>query len=152
MTEKRKAPAKAGNKQTSTRFKKGQSGNPKGRPEGSRNRATLAMEVLLDGEAEALTRKAVDMALEGDAQALRLCLERLLPPRKDRPVKFDLPKLETTADAIKASAAIAEAVADGDLTPTEAEIMGRLVTAFVQALEVHDHEERIKRIEEAREL
>src|SRR5215475_9848913 len=67
------------------RFRPGVSGNPAGRPKGARNKSTLAAEALLDGEAEALTRKAVEMALGGDTVALRLCLERLVPPRKDRP-------------------------------------------------------------------
>jgi hypothetical protein len=73
------------------RFRKGQSGNPSGRPRGARNKATLAVEALLDGEAEALTRKAIERALEGDTTALRLCLDRLLPPRKDRLVSFAMP-------------------------------------------------------------
>src|SRR5215213_5905663 len=91
-------------------FQKGQSGNPKGRPVGSRHKATLAVEVLLDGEAEALTRKAVEMALGGDTVALRLCLDRLLPVRRDRHVPFALPPLETAADAVKAIAALVRAV------------------------------------------
>jgi hypothetical protein len=53
----------------------------------------MAVEALLDGEAKAIARKAVEKALEGDMAALRLCLERLLPPRRDRPVVFDLPKI-----------------------------------------------------------
>ena len=67
------------------RFRKGRSGNPKGRPMGVRNKATEAAELVLDGEAEALTRKAVERALEGEASALRLCLERIIPPRRERP-------------------------------------------------------------------
>ena len=74
------------------RFRKGQSGNPSGRPRGARNKTTLAVEALLDGEAEVLTRKAIERAKDGDSVALRLCLERILPPRKDRPVSFALPK------------------------------------------------------------
>src|SRR6476469_4946603 len=80
-------------------FQKGQSGNPRGRPLGARNRATQAIEALLDGEAQALTRKAIEMALGGDMVAMRLCLDRLAPPRRDRPVPFSLPKIETAADA-----------------------------------------------------
>ena len=73
----------------------------------------MAAEALLDGEAEALTRKAVEKAKEGDATALRLCLERILPPRRDRPVAFKFPVVTTTADAIKASAALLDAVCEG---------------------------------------
>ncbi|HWN80221.1 MAG TPA: DUF5681 domain-containing protein [Bradyrhizobium sp.] len=86
------SPVKTVEKQGS-RFQKGRSGNPKGRPKGSRNAATLACEALLDGQAEALTQKAIQMALDGDPVALRLCLDRLCPPRRDRPVSFPLPPI-----------------------------------------------------------
>lgn len=67
------------------RFRRGVSGNPRGRPVGSRNHATLAAATLLEGEAEAITRKAVELALAGDPVALRLCVERILPPMRERP-------------------------------------------------------------------
>lgn len=73
------ASAKTNRKQGGGRFKPGQSGNPKGRPVGSRHKATLAAQELLDGEAQAITRKAIEKALEGDGIALRLCLERIVP-------------------------------------------------------------------------
>ena len=66
-------------------FAKGASGNPLGRPAGSRHKTTLAMEALLDGEAEKLTRKAIDLALAGDMVALRLCLDRTIPPGETDP-------------------------------------------------------------------
>ena len=56
-----------------------------GKPKGARSRVTRAMEDLLEGEAEALTRRAVEMALAGDAVALRLCMDRLLPALRERP-------------------------------------------------------------------
>jgi hypothetical protein len=112
-------PANAGRMQD-TRFKPGQSGNPAGKPKGTRHRVTQAVDALLDGEAEKLTRKAIEMALSGDGTAMRLCFDRLSPPRRDRPIPFALPKLDTAADAKAAGAAIVQAVADGDLTPSEA--------------------------------
>ena len=75
-------------------FEKGRSGNPVGRRLGSRNKATLAAAALLAGEAEALTRKAVEMALAGDPTAMRLCMERVLPPCRERTVKFSLPSID----------------------------------------------------------
>jgi hypothetical protein len=63
-----------------------------------RNRATLAAEVLLEGEAEALTRKAIELALAGDTTALRLCLERIVPQRRSRAVVFDLPRIDRVED------------------------------------------------------
>ena len=87
-----------------TRGRPFQLGNPS-RPKGVRNRATQAVEALLLGEAEALTRRAVELALAGDTTALRLCLDRIAPPQKDRPVVFALPKLESSVNAVLASAA-----------------------------------------------
>ena len=73
------------------RFRPGQSGNPSGKPKGARNRLTLACEALLEGEGEALTRKAIELALDGDTVALRLCLDRICPPAKERPISIELP-------------------------------------------------------------
>jgi hypothetical protein len=129
------------------RFQPGKSGNPNGRPRGSRNRTTQAVEALLDGEAEALTRKAIDMALGGDMQAIRVCMDRLCPPRKDRAVYFKLPTLGSAADAAVASAALVEAVANGDLTPGEAAELGKLVESYVRSLEATSLEERLSKLE-----
>ena len=90
---------------------KGQSGNPRGKRQGARHRTTLAAEALLDGEAKALTRKAIELALAGETVALRLCLDRILPPRRERPVRFKLPRLQSLVDVTTAVAAIAAAVA-----------------------------------------
>ncbi len=98
------------------RWQPGVPGNPKGRPAGSRHRTSLAIEALLEGEAEGLTRKAVEMALGGDTTALRLCLERLVPPRKDRPVTIGLPKLTAVEDLPSVTSAVLEAVANGGMT------------------------------------
>jgi hypothetical protein len=123
------------------------SGNA-GRPKGSRHKTTLAIQVLLDGEGEALTRKAVDMALAGDTTALRLCLERIAPPRKDAPVRFDLPPMEGAQNAAAAMGAILASVASGDLTPSEATGIAGLVEAYRKALETTELETRIKALEE----
>jgi Family of unknown function (DUF5681) len=82
---------KTGVQQRGRPFEPGISGNPSGRPKGSRNKTTMAVQALLDGKAEALTRKAIELAKGGDITALRLCMERILPPRKDRPLSFDFP-------------------------------------------------------------
>jgi hypothetical protein len=128
-------------------FKAGTSGNPDGRPKGSRNAATLALESLLDGQAQALTQKAVDLALAGDMAALGLCLERILPPRKDRPVNFSFPKIENAKEAAATMSAVLAAVASGDLTPAEAAEVGKLIDTFVKAVEATDLTERLERLE-----
>ena len=107
------------------------------------------MEALLDGEHEALTRKAIDLAKTGDISALRLCLDRLLPPRKDRPVAFEFPAIESIEDAPKAMAAIAAAVADSELTPMEAAELSKVVNGYTHAVETADLAARLARLERA---
>ena len=132
-----------------TPFKPGQSGNPSGRPKGSRNQVTLALESLLDGQAHALTQKAIDLALDGDLIALRICLDRILPVRKNRPTEFVMPAIETIADAPKAIGAITAAVARGEITVTDAADVSRLVETYVRAIEASDLDKRLRALEEA---
>jgi hypothetical protein len=98
-----------------------------GRPKGARHRATLAAEGLLDGESEALTRKAVELALGGYIVALKSCLDRVLPPRRERTVSLNLPDSRAPGDAAAVSAAILEAVTRGEITLGEATELARLV-------------------------
>jgi hypothetical protein len=135
-------------KQRGRPFQKGSSGNPQGRPPGTRNRTTLAAEALLDGEAEKLTRKAVTLALKGDVACLRLCLDRIVPPRRGRPLRFAIPTLTSPNNAGRAMAAITTAVASGDLTATEAGELARLIEAYVKVIETSDIERRIQVLEE----
>jgi hypothetical protein len=132
-------------------FEPGQSGNPNGRPPGSRNKITVAIEQLLEEDAETIVRKAIEMAKGGDTSLIRLCLNRLSPPRKDRHIPFVLPAMDTPADALKAVAAITDAVAAGELTPGEAADLSQLVANYAKALEVIDLDERVSRLEEASE-
>ena len=123
-------------------------GNP-GKPRGARHRATQAALALLDGQAEALTRKAVDMALYGDVTALRLCLERIAPPRKDAPVTFALPAMTCARDAAHAAAAVLGAVSEGELTPTEGAHVMALVEAWRRTFETTELEARLAALEGA---
>jgi Family of unknown function (DUF5681) len=136
-------------KQRGRPFQKGQSGNQDGRPKGSRNATTIALETLLDGQATALTQKAIELALTGDMAALRLCLDRILPPRKDSPVAFDLPEMKTLNDAVPAMGALVKAVGQGDLTPAEAAELTKMVQAFAKIIETAELEERVRKLEEA---
>src|SRR5690349_15654120 len=101
-------------------FEPGKSGNPAGRPQGARNRTTLAVEAILEGEAEALTRKVIELALNGDRPALRMCLDRLAPPQRERYVNFRLPPLNSADDGMRAMTVIADGLAAGEITPGEA--------------------------------
>jgi hypothetical protein len=128
-------------------FAKGQSGNAKGRPAGSRNKASLMAEALLDGEAGRLTRRAIELADEGDPTALKLVFERILAPRRERAVTFALPPIKSAADIAPAMGAVAAAVAEGALTPGEAESLAQIVDTFVRAIDASDFERRLQTLE-----
>ena len=129
------------------RFEKGKSGNPAGRRRGVRNKNTLAIEAMLQKDSKAITRKAVELALEGDLVAIRLCMDRILPVRRDRHVSFALPKLETPADAMQAVSAIADAVAEGELTPLEAGELSKVIDGFSRVFEAVTFEQRLTNLE-----
>ena len=94
-------------------------GNP-GKPRGARHRVTRAVEELMEGEHERLTRIAIDKALDGDTAALRLCLDRIARPRRDAPVSIELPPVRSAAEAAEASASVLASLARGEVTPDEA--------------------------------
>ena len=118
-----------------------------GRPKGARHRATIAAEVMLDGEGEKLTRKAIDMALAGDTVAMRLCLERLVPARKDRPVIFDLPPIAGAQDHPAALGAVIVGVATGEITPSEAQAIAGIMEQQRRAIETSEIINRLEALE-----
>ena len=122
------------------------SGNS-GRPKGSRNRASLAIESLLDGQVEALTQTAITRALEGDGIALRLCMERIAPVPKDKPVSFNLPKMKSAIKASEAAGDVLRAVCEGDLTPIEATRVMGLIDSYRRTLELTEIESRLQALE-----
>jgi hypothetical protein len=137
------------NKKTNQgRWAKGTSGNQAGRPAGSRNKATEALQQLLEGEAERITRKAIDLALDGDLTAIRLCMERLLPPRKDRPVQVDLPPIETVGQVSLAMATVSRAISEGQITPGEGETLANVLAVQKDVIATAELERRLEKLEE----
>jgi hypothetical protein len=139
-------PENAGRNQDGT-FAEGASGNPAGKPRGARHKVTRAIEEMLEGQHEALTQKAIDLALAGDGPALRLCLDRLAPPRKDVPISIQLPPVRSVTDAVEASASLLAAVAGGEVTPDEAGRVMALLSAHKSIVEAGDLERRIGALE-----
>lgn len=125
----------------------GHSGNPRGRPRGARAKATLAVEAMLQGELHGLTRKAIEIALQGDTTALRLCLERLLPPAKGRHVQLELPPITNAAAAVAAVVQITQAVGSGEITTDEAASLAAVIEAGRRMVETADLERRIQALE-----
>jgi hypothetical protein len=130
------------------RFQKGQSGNPKGKPKGARNRTTLIAQTLLDGQAEALVGKVVQLALDGDLTCLRICLERLVPPKRDAPIDIDLPDISTVADIPKLFGSLTAKLREGGITPSEARVLIDLAEAIRRLFELTELEQRISALEE----
>jgi F0F1-type ATP synthase gamma subunit len=128
-------------------FQKGESGNPAGRPRGIVNRATALAQTLLSERAEGIARKVIALAEEGDMAAIRVCMERLVPPIKHQPVAVELPPLENAVDSVEAMARIAAAVAAGDLTAAEAAELANVVNVYLGALASQALEERLSALE-----
>src|SRR5262249_26712831 len=137
-------------------FQKCESGNPAGRPRGARNRTTVLLENLLAVDAEAIGRKAIELAKAGDIAAIRMCMDRLGPARKGEPGVFDLPpprparrRLAAAAGSVAAAASIVAAVAAGDLTPSEGADLAKVIDVYVGALEAYGFDERLTKLESA---
>jgi hypothetical protein len=120
----------------------------RGRPRGSRNKSTVALQELLAEHGEALMKKSIVLALQGDRIALRLCLERLVPPSKQSPVQFDLPPIATAADLGRAQQAVLKALSRGQLTPAEATAIGALLENRRRMIESVDLEARLEVLEQ----
>jgi hypothetical protein len=130
------------------RFQAGQSGNPAGKPRGSRNRTTLMLEELLDGEAETVVKTIVRKAKQGNLTAARLIIDRIFPARRARPIFFALPRLKTPNDAAQAMAAIAAGLASGAVTPSEAAELANVVDAFTRVFAASDFDSRLTALEQ----
>ena len=145
-TEGAAEPANAGRNADGT-FAKGNSANPAGKPKGTLHRTTRAVLAMMEGEAEAITRKAIDLALAGDSVAMRLVMERLASPVRERPVSVALPKISAASDLIAAAAALTDAVARRN-HPGEAASLSQLVGNVAKAVETFELSERLVKLEE----
>ena len=141
------ATAKTDKKQKDHLFKPGKSGNPKGRPVGCRNKATILLQQMLDGQSEALMQKAIEESLNGDSQMLRGLIDKLLPNAKDKPLSVTLPDVEGTRDISRLTAAVLKAVGSGILTPVEAIGISRVIDVHARTLELTELDERLRKLE-----
>lgn len=139
MTEKRKAPPHA--------WKAGQSGNPRGKPQGTRNKATMMVLNLMEQGAEEITKAVIDAAKGGDLMAARLVIERLAPPLRERPINIDLPDTCTADGCSEAQNAILQAVGMGELLPGEGATLAGIVENRRRAIETLELEQRITALE-----
>jgi Family of unknown function (DUF5681) len=130
------------------RFQKGMSGNPSGKPKGARARVTQLAEKLLDDDRDAIVRAVIAAAKGGDPTAMRLCVERLVPLRKGRPVVFDLSPVKTAADVAEAVGELSRTMAAGELTTDEASAAASVIEMHRRAIETTAIERRLQKLEE----
>jgi uncharacterized protein DUF5681 len=131
-------------------FRKGQSGNPAGRPPGSRNRATIMVQNLLEGAAENIAKRAAQLAEEGNVAAIRMCMNRLSPVGQHNPIAFELPPIDSTQDCLRATSAILTGIASGDIAPSAAMQIARLIDVHLRAISTNDLEARMTKLEKDR--
>jgi hypothetical protein len=125
-------------------FEKGKSG----RPRGSRNKTPVALEQLLEGQAEAVVAKVVEKAIEGDRMAMRLVFERLMGSRHERPLSdLDLPPMQSAGDGAAVAAAILAAAGSGQITPGEGLAMMQMVDSAVRAFSASEFDRRLAILE-----
>ncbi len=122
----------------------------RGRPPGSRNPATVAVQKLFEQNAEAVAQKCIQMATKGDPMALRLAMERVLPPCKNTLVHFAIPPVKSLADLPKAADAILQAAGNGEISPAEAEQLMPVLEFIRRSLESGEIEKRLQALEASR--
>ena len=132
------------------KFRAGRSGNPKGRPIGAKNKVARKVEKLIIGELESIAHKLIERAKDGNTQAATVLFRTVIGAMRERsmPIRFELPELNTPADAVEAMRAIAHGIASGELTGDDARALTAAVDGFTKAIEAHDHATRLSAIEE----
>jgi Family of unknown function (DUF5681) len=144
------------------RFQRGQSGNPKGRPKGAFNKATMAARAILEENSTRLMAKAVELALSGSFGPLKLCLERLVP--RDRPIQMPNPAAQNDkgqnnkaqndrgsfapTEILAGHTSLLASVTAGDITPQEARAISALLEARRRSWEVSALSDQLDRIED----
>ncbi len=122
-----------------------------GRPPGSRNKSTQLFHDLLDEFTPLLAKKTLKMALEGDRTALKLAVERVVPPAQGSRVLLRIPPVRNVSDLAKASALVIQAATRGDITIEEAKALAEMLQAHRRILEGDDHERRLKLLERTKQ-
>ena len=141
--------------QGDTPSKRGKRGKPfesgnsfgKGRLAGSRNKATLANDQLLEEESEAVIRKLNQLAKKGDPTAMKLYMERVCPVRRERPVNLALPEIHTADDIFAGFRTVVQALAQGEITTDQAERITRLLEFGRKSIETQDLAARLAEVE-----
>ncbi|NMF98203.1 hypothetical protein GPA27_12490 [Aromatoleum toluolicum] len=141
--ETRKCGPNAGKRDACGRFAKG---NP-GKPRGTRHRATTLALGLFESGIEDIAKTVVELARGGDLAAAKLVVDKLIPPTRERPINIALPPVADAAGVAAAAAAVVQAVADGELMPSEGTALAALLEGRRRALELVELDARVRALE-----
>lgn len=136
----------AGGNAAITRGRPFAKGNP-GRPKGAKNKATRLVEAVANGDVSGILLAAVRRAAQGDVRAQKLCLDRLVPLRRERGVALDLPVLATPGAAAHAATVLVEQVAAGQVTPGEGKKVLEMIVTQRRLVEAGELARRIESLE-----
>ena len=128
-------------------WKKGESGNPAGKAQGTRHKATTMLLSLMEQNAESITKTVIESARAGDLTAARMVLDRLVPHAKERPILLALPDTSTAEGVSHAQQAILQAVASGEITPGEGSILTSITENHRRSIATYELEARITALE-----
>lgn len=115
-------------------FKPGVSGNPKGKPKGAKDKRT-ALREMFEPHKEELFKTLIHWANIGDMSAMRIVMDRIMPPVRELPMKVTIPKITGPDDCTVAQAAVLNAVAAGEMLPGEGQVLSGLIDAQRKAYE-----------------
>jgi hypothetical protein len=144
----KKPPSNSSVKKGKKGFKKGLSGNPGGRPVGSRNKLTQLAQKLPANDAEEIITAIIEKAKAGDSTAQRLCMERIMPPMRSSVIQIDLPKLETAQDIMEGYDVLFDALGRGNLTLEELDRLSDVLENKRKAIETVVLAEEMERLME----
>jgi hypothetical protein len=119
----------------------------RGRPKGSRHKVTVLCEKLMRDDATEIVRAVIAAARSGDMTACKIVLDRIAPVRKGRPIRFNLPDSRNAEDVAAALEAVVGAMANGELTPDEAQMVANVLEIRRRAIETVDLENRLRVLE-----
>ncbi len=128
-----------------SRWKKGESGNPAGRPPGRGDWRTK-LRSLLEAEGPAIIAALVKQAKTGDVTAGKAILDKLIPSLRAEavPVQISLPK---GAGLSQLAEAILQAAARGEISAETAHDFAGIIAAASKVKEMDDLEKRVAALE-----
>jgi hypothetical protein len=108
----------------------------------------LVLDKMLADDGADVVQAILTAAKGGDMQAARLVLDRIVPVRKGRSIRLNLPTIERAADVLTALSSTIAAMAGGEITPDEAAVVAGVLETKRKAIETVELEARLALLEQ----